>query len=348
MEEAEGHYREAVDKFPGFRRCWRNLGLIQARDERHDLAIGSFTKMIELGGGDAISLGLLGRAYLAKQDYLAAESAFRQALLLEPNNAQWRIGLARCVVKQEKFEEAAALLNVLIEREPERAEFWMLQANAFLGMKQPLRAAENLEMLALLGKAAADNLNLLGDIYLNEGQTDLAAGAYLRGLELDPHQPAAKPLRGASLLAERGATAQAKRVASGIHANLAEQLSPEESLKLSKLEARIAVADGDGGEAARILEEIVSHDPLDGEALMLIGQQHAHGGDPDRAIVYYERASGIAAFEAPAKLRQAQLLVTQAKYQQALPLLRRVQELQPREQVARYLEQVERLARAGS
>ena len=112
MDVAEGHFRDAVTRFPSFRRAWRNLGLIQAHDQHYDDAISSFTKMIELGGGDAISLGLLGDAYLAKQDYLAAESAFRQALLLEPDNASWRVLLARSVVKQEKYEEAAALLGV--------------------------------------------------------------------------------------------------------------------------------------------------------------------------------------------------------------------------------------------
>ena len=35
-----------------------------------------------------------------------------------------------------------------------------------------------------------------------------------------------------------------------------------------------------------------------------------------------------------------------ARYDEAVALLRRVQEIQPREQVARYLEQVERLSRA--
>src|SRR6185295_15577092 len=150
-EEAEAHYREAVQRFPSFRRAWRNLGLIQARAERYDDAIASFSKMLELGGSDSISLGLLGTAYMAKEDFLAAETAFRQALLLEPTNASWRIGLARSVVKQEKYEEAAALLAVLIEKEPERSEFWFLQANAFLGMKQPMRAAQNLEMVSLLG-----------------------------------------------------------------------------------------------------------------------------------------------------------------------------------------------------
>jgi len=344
MEEAEGHFRDAVTRFPSFRRAWRNLGLIQARDQRYDEAIASFTRMIELGGGDAISLGLLANAYLSKEDYLAAETAFRQALLLEPGNANWRIGLARSVVKQEKYEEAAALLGVLIERDPEQSQFWLMQANAFLGMKQPLRAAENLEMVALLGKATPETFALLGDIHLNEGQIDLAASAYLRGIDLDPAQPVARPLRSAEQLAARSAASQAGAVAERIRANLGSP-SPEEDLRLSKLQARIAAAEGDSGAAVRLLEEVAARDPLDGEALLLIGQHYAESGDRERAVLYLERAAVLEGFEAQAKLSQAKLLVGAEKYDEALPLLHRVQEINPREQVARYIEQVERLSR---
>src|SRR5262249_27205337 len=161
-------YRKAVEKFPSFRRAWRNIGLILTRDGGYDEAIRAFTRMIELGGGDAYSYGLLGFAYASKQDYQAAEAAYVNALLLQPDNTEWRLGLTRCVFKQNKFEDAATLLDSLIQRFPEKAEFWLLQAHTFVGMKQPLKAAENLEALDLLGGSTVDTLRTLGDIYLTE------------------------------------------------------------------------------------------------------------------------------------------------------------------------------------
>ncbi len=65
-------YRTAVGKFPAFRRAWKSLGMLYARNENFDAAIESFTKMIELGGADAYSYGLLGLAYASKQDYQAS------------------------------------------------------------------------------------------------------------------------------------------------------------------------------------------------------------------------------------------------------------------------------------
>ncbi|MGH2671120.1 MAG: tetratricopeptide repeat protein, partial [bacterium] len=272
----------------------------------------------------------------------------RSALLLQFDNTEWRLGLARCILKQQKHEEAAALLNVLLETHPERAEFWMLQANAFIALKQPLRAAENLEVVRRLGKATADSQRLLGDIYLNEGWMDLAAAAYAAGLEIDPAQPAGPSLRAAEALVARGAMPQGRALAARIRRAFGEHLTDEESRAVLRLEARIAVADGNGGEAVRILEEIAAADPLDGEALMLLAEYHARAGDPERALLYYERAGNLDPFEAAAKVRQAQILAGRGRYQEALPLLRRAQEIRPRDEVARYLEQVERLARTRS
>ncbi|MCI0586087.1 MAG: tetratricopeptide repeat protein [Planctomycetes bacterium] len=347
MEEALENYQKAVAKFPSFRRAWRNLGLIHVRAGRTDEAIHAFVRMIELGGADAYSYGLLGFSYSAKQDFQPAEAAYRLALLLQPDNTEWRLGLARCVFKQEKFEDAATVLDMLIARYPDKAEFWLLQAHAFLGKKQPLKAAENLEAVDRLGKATVDSLQTLGDIYASESLMDLAARAYRRSIDVDPNQPLSRPLRSAEVLAARGAVTEARQVASHIRETWGKRLEEADRRRLLKLEARLSMAEGAGSaETAGLLEEIVKIDPLDGEALMLLGQHYSRQNEPDRAILYYERAASLEAFEANAKVRHAQVLVGLGRFSEAVPLLRRAQEAGPREDVARYLDQVERIARA--
>jgi len=347
MDLALDNYRRAVEKFPSFRRAWRNLGLIHARDGRNDEAIRAFTRMIELGGGDGYSYGLLGFAYAANQDHQAAEASYRNALLLQPDNTEWRFGLTRCAFKQEKFEDAASLLDVLIERYPDNAEFWLLQAHTYLGMKQPIKAAENLEAMHFLGKATVDSHHTLGDIYVSENLMDLAARAYRRAIDVNSEQPIARPLRSAEVMAARGALPQAREVAEHIRTVWEQRLEGPDRAKLLKLEARLTMADGTStAETARVLEEIVSLDPLDGEALMLLGQHYSRQNEPDRAIFYYERATSIDAFEVNARIRHAQVLVGMGRYADAVPLIRRAQEVKPREDIARYLEQVERIAKA--
>ena len=122
----------------------------------------------------------------------------------------------------------------------------------------------------------------------------------------------------------------------------------QDKRKLLKLEARLSMAQGveAGPETIAVLEEIIKLDPLDGEALMLLGQHYARHNEPDRAMFYYERAASLDAFAVNACIRHAQVLVGLNRYAEAVPLLRRAQDVKPREDIARYLEQVERQARA--
>jgi tetratricopeptide (TPR) repeat protein len=347
LAPARANYERAVAKFPSFRRAWRNLGLIHARNADYDRAITAFNRMIELGGGDAYSYGLLGFAHAARQDFQPAEAAYRTALLLQPENTEWRLGLTRCVFKQEKFEDAAALLDVLIARYPDKADFWLLQAHTFIGRKQPLRAAENLEAMDCLGKSTPESLYTLGDIYSSENLPVLALRAYRRAIDARTGPALDRPLRSAEVLAARGAVEQARALTQHIHQALGGQPAEDERRKLLKLEARLSMAEGDGRpEVLAVLEEIVRLDPLDGEALMLLGQHHARQGEPDRAIFYFERAASREAYEVQALVRHAQVLVGLSRYAEALPLLRRAQELKPREDVARYIEQVERIGKS--
>jgi len=350
LTAAAACYSRAVEKQPSFLRAQKNLGLVYVQSNAYEKAIGPLTRAIDLGAADGLTFGLLAHCYSMTEQHVAAESAYRQAMMLQPDVNDWKIGLARCLFKQRKFEEAAALCGDMIRRDPSRVDLWLLQANAFLALKQPLKAAENYELLDRAGKANVACLNTLGDIYVNEGVPDLAVDAYLRALAKDPSS--ADPtlfLRDGEVLAARSAQAEAGRLVGRVKETFGARLGATEQKRVLKLEARLAAAQGSSGaEQAKLLEELVALDPLDGEALILLAQNHARNGQPDKAYFLFERAEGIEKCEAEARLRHAQLLVKNTRYAEALPLLKRSQELHPREDVARYVEQVERAARSMS
>lgn len=346
LEDALASYKVAVEKFPSFRRAYRSIGLICTRLSRFDEAIAAFNRMIELGSVDPYAYGLLGYCHTQKQDHQPAEAAYRNALLLQPNNVEWRLGLTRSVFKQGKYEDAASLLDVLVAAYPDKADFWLLQSHTYLGLKQPLKAAENLEAMDALGKSTVDSLFTLGDIYVAESLPDMAAGAFERAVRLSPTQPPARAIRSAEVLSQRGGLTQARALANLIRETFGESIADADRRKLLKLQARLAMAEGSGtDESVRILTEVIELDPLDGEALMLLGQHHSRGGRPDQAILFYERAARIDAFAPQAKVRIGQVFVSQARFDEALPLLREAQAMRPRDDVARYIEQVERAAK---
>jgi tetratricopeptide (TPR) repeat protein len=346
LAEAAQCYRDALNKFPSYLRAHKNLGLVEVRLGNFDEAIKPLSRVIQLGSGDGLTYGLLGYCYSSTGQYVPAESAYRDAVMLQPDVLDWKLGLTQAVLRQQKYGEAATLLDGLIARYPDRADFWLLQANAYIGMGKPMTAAENFEIVQRMGKSTIQSLNTLGDIYVNESLWDMAARAYGLAAELDPSQDVQQSLRRVEVLAQRGALEQSKALLTRVKQLYGDRIDADDRKKLLKLEARLAVAEGVGGEAVEVLEEIVTLDPLDGEALILLGQHYATIDEIERAIFYYERAESIEAFEADAKVRHAQLLVSQARYDEALPLLKRAQELNPREDVAGYLQQVERAARS--
>lgn len=346
LDEAIEVYEIAVKKYPKFRRAWRNLGMIYVRKSEFSKALPALRRVIELGGSDAITYGLLGFAYSSVENFISAESAFRFAVLLDSATMDWKMGLARCLFKQESYSQAASLCGSLIEKQPDNADLWLLQANAYIGLNQPLKAAENYEFVDRLGKSTVDSLNMLGDIYINENLYEMAVSSYIRAMEKDQVQNTKRAIRAAKVLTANGAIKETQLLIERIESLQSDTIEADAKKELLKLKARLAVAEGSGDEEARVLEEIVALDPLDGEALILLGQHYKRSNKSEKAIFYYERAASIEKFEADAKVRHAQLLVSKGKYKEALPLLRRAQTLKPRNDVLKYLDQVEHIAKS--
>lgn len=339
-------YKRCVEKYPKYRRAWKNLGIIYVRQSDFAQAIAPLTRSLELGDNSAIVYGLLGFSYSSTENFLAAESAYRMAILLDGQTIDWKMGLARSFFKQQRFSEAIALTSLLLENDSNRVDLWLLQANAYIGLKEPMQAAEIYELVDLMGGLTIDSLNLLGDIYINEQLYELATNSYIRAMELNADQKPDRALRSAKILAARGALTETREIVEKIETLFGGKLEVNDRKDILKLKSRMAVAEGSADEEARVLEEIIELDPLDGEALILLGQYYNRKGDSEKAIFYYERASALEAFEADAKVRHAQLLVGLNKYTEALPLLRRAQQINYRENIQDYLEQVERVAKS--
>lgn len=345
LETAQAGFRRAVDLALNFRRAWRMLGLTAVRREQYDSAIDAFTEVVRLGGSDSLTYGLLGFAHLREGSPLAAESAYRMAVLLDPETLDHKLGLAQAFFRQRRFAEAATLCDALIEERPDKADLWLLQANAFIGMEETLRAAQNFEMVDRLGGATAAMLLNLADVYVNQELFEPGVRAHLRALRMDPPAAPDRALRATRVLIARQALDDAKELLAGIESVAADVLVEEQRKELLRLRARIAVAEGATDEQADALRAIVALDPLDGQALNLLGQHEANAGDFERAAFYYERAEGLPEFEAEAKVGLAKLLVKQKRYDEAVSLLRRAQDIERRSDVQAYLEKVQEFAK---
>ncbi len=341
---AVAHYEAALAKFPDFLRAQRNLALALVRNGAYREALPALSRTLALGGADGRIFGLLGFAHTQEGQFSGGGAAYQQALMYEPENFDYQLGLVKCHLATAHYPAAQALLNELLARHPERDALWSLQANLFIQQNDLTRAAVNFEILRKLGKATAANLTLLGDLYLTQGVPDLALSAYLAAADQDAGANRTRTLRAADLLISRGAWAEARQLLARVRELGASQGTPDDDLKLLRLEARVALSTGAGEQAIQTLEQILRRNPLDGETLLLAGDHYKQTGDAERAALRYDAAAKLQGFEAAALVKQAQLLVESQKYSQALELLRRAQRLEPKENVQRYLERVEQVA----
>jgi tetratricopeptide (TPR) repeat protein len=346
LTNAVRHFQAALAKFPDYRRAQKNLGFALVRDGKFREAVEPLSRTITLGGADGKVLGLLAFAHASQGRHISAEAAYRQALVYEPENLEFQLGLVRCSVATANYDGALALLDELLQRHPERDTLWNLQAGIHIQKEQPAQAAISLEILRRLGKATPQNLYLLGDLYMTREARDLALESYREALDKDGGQNAAKALRAAQILASRGAWNEARELLAKIRAAGAVP-GPADELKLLKLEARAAMASGEGEKAIATIEQISLKDPLDAEALLLAGDYYAKTGQREKAEFRYKTAAGIEGYEADACVKHAQLLVQSQNYASAVELLRKAQKAKPRDNVQRYLEKVEQLARTS-
>ncbi|MGZ0709316.1 tetratricopeptide repeat protein [Coraliomargarita sp. W4R53] len=343
LNNAAQAYRKALRKYPNFRRAHKNLGLVLVQDGKLSAAIPALSKALELGDVDGRSYGLLGYSYLTEQLYYPAEAAYRQAILMQPKVRDWKLGLARCLVETENFKGAIALFDTLIKQEPDNADFWLLQANAYIGLNNNSAAAQNLEVVRRMSKADSRSLTMLGDIYMNQSHPELALSAYLSALKQSGVNSQAL-MRSAKLFTQTGNFAEAKALIAQIREQVS-QLSEANQLSLMTLEAKIARSEGDEDAAFTILKQIVERDVLNGDALIELGNYYAEHDDFERAVNRYEQAQMINDFERPALIAHAQALIRKKNYQEALLRLNRALELKADRYLADYVERIERAAK---
>ncbi|MHB9009355.1 MAG: tetratricopeptide repeat protein [Limisphaerales bacterium] len=338
------HYEAALAKFPDYRRAQKNLALALVREGRYAEAVRPLTRTITLGGADGRIYGLLGFALMNEERFQSALPAYQQALLYEPDNLDFQLGLVKCHLATANYEAAHALLGELLAKYPEKESLWALQARLYVQRNDLPNATVSYEILRRLGKATAPDLMLLGDIYMTREAPELALSAYLAALEQEGGQDLTRALRAAEILTSRGAWEEARRMFERIRVVAGERLTGQDELTLLKLETKATMATGAGEDAIQVLETVLRKNPLDGEALLLAGDYYARSGEPEKATFRYASAARVSGFEADAMVKHAQLLVKSQSYPAAVELLRKAQKLKPRDAIQRYLDKVEQAA----
>jgi tetratricopeptide (TPR) repeat protein len=344
-EKAMAAYRVAIQKFPNFFRAYKNLGLVLVNEGEFEKALPFLRKGLELGGTDGSLYGPIGLALLNLGRPAQALTAYRQALLFDTGNIQWQTGKLRALFDVGHHLDASALLDTMIANDPANHHLWVWQANTFLSLESFEKAAANLEIVKRLGKADSASLGLLGDIYLKADLHDLALDNYLAASEL-AELDSERLIRTARGFIARRLWVEADTYLAKTAAR-AESLSPREQGHFFTLQAQAAIELDQIDRAAELLEKVIAHDPMNGNALLTFGQLQQRQGLYVEAGFAFEQAAKVEATRVNALVQHARMLVANRDYGAAVPLLERAIILEPGQRLESYLERVQQAARAN-
>ncbi len=344
----EKRLRTAIGKFPSFRRAHRTLALSHIQREQYDKAVAPLLKVIELGGGDDQSYGLLAYAYLTLEKHESALSAYRMARMFKPDSPDFRRGQAHCLLMTQQHKAAIALFDELIAETPAEREYWLLQANAFLGTDQKVKAIANLEIVADSGRADFASLTLLADLHLDQDNHGLALKRYRQALNDFPPESARPTLRPLDYLIQRRLFEDADGYLRLVREKLGDRIKadPQAARRIAVHEAQIQLEVGDAERGAALLRETLKTDPLNGRSLLLLGEHHLRKAEYEQSGIQFERALADPETQVDALVALGRLAVEQNLLKEALPHLSKALTLRPNPDIERFRASIQKALEA--
>ncbi len=343
LTRAEQTYEQALIKFPSFLRAKKNLGFVQLSLGKLDPAAQNLAKAISMGEADGISYVALGYCHLSLGRVVSAENAYRMAILLHPESMDARNGLVNCLLSTNRFGEALALLDELLESKPNDLFCHKARASALQGQGRDEDAVVALETLRRMNQLDSMGTLSLGDLYHNLGLYDLSLAAYQQALAKKEKLSLSRYARAAKVLINRGAYAAGFKYLEDMEKTFGEGYTEADQREIRMLQAEVRLATGKREDAEKILDDLIQKQPLDGEALLLSAKLAAQNLDYAKAALRFERAAKIAEFEVDSLIEHARTLVSAKDYQKASDLLERAQSIAPQPRVARYLKAINNL-----
>jgi len=343
LEDALAEYDRAIEKFPTFRRAWKNLGMLKTRNADYEGAVEALVRCIELGDTSPDTYGTAAYGHLRVGNLMAAELAYNAAVMLEPNNIEWIEGKAQAMISGKRFREAVPLLEELLKRNPQRTIYRTFLANVYVETEQFLKAAQVFELMHAMGEGDTATRLQLANIYSLQGMYDLSVDTFIAAQRSDLVSLLPQVLTTVRYLLQMEELRQAKRLFANLGV-LDPLWSSENRTRYLLLESSFAERAGDSQlEEAKLLEAL-ENDPTEGEALVRLGSIHADRGEKAKAMFFFERAYSSDNHEYDALILASEVLIGSKRFGESLDLLQRALNKQPTSELKLLIDQVKAAA----
>lgn len=343
MDKAEVRFQSAVKRYPTFIRAWNNLGVLYYSADKYAEAMPCFSKAVTLGDHEPTTFGLLGYCLERSGNIVAAEMAYMQALSGNPESTDWMEGLLRVYIAGKQFGRAESLVKSLIRLRPTEARFWLGYASILLAQNRKLEATVLLEASVGAGFAGPNELNLLGDLYAEQGLSAEAASIYQRIMAISPDPGEHKLLHLAQVLIQVGKLSQAEEVLG----RLKTDLTPASRLLYLQTKSDLFAARKQWPEARQPLQELLQTEPLNGGALLGLGLAYEAEDDLIHAAFAFEAACQVSDSTYRASLELANIELRNRHYEKCIEHLQKALAIERTEAVEDFLARVKTLVVKG-
>jgi tetratricopeptide (TPR) repeat protein len=316
---AEAAFHLALVGLPNHVRALEALGILYLQAEHYADARSYLARAVELGRNTAHVHAALGYLELKTYRYWSAGHMFQRALTLDPRNRTALRGLLHALTETGEHAKARALVEQLLRDEPDDPDLWRYRARVALATNDRTAAVASLETALRLGDDSIENRRACAALHLESGNIaraiELLPGAAARGLEFGLVDQALGWLASENRWDEfRTLAASVDRTALG---------AVEQSRLLTR-RASLAMREGNRRAAGTVLQEALALDPLNGDALVALGQIYRADRDLGRADLLFRRASAYGTARGSALMARAEVAVDQGDYEGALTHLRTV------------------------
>jgi tetratricopeptide (TPR) repeat protein len=216
-------------------------------------------------------------------------------------------------------------------------------------------AIVNLETLRLKGIADETNLNLLGNLYMDRNEPQLALLAYMAAMEKTSTQNLSRSLKAAKILTDYGFPDKASQMVSQIREKSFTTLSTPDQISLLLTEVRISQAMKKTEVTTSLLNQLLEINPTDGDVLLetarhkdLLSREETdeqkRASYVNEAKTNYQLAARVDQVAYSANLSLGQMLVRERRYSEALNHLQTALNLKKSESLEQYTNRVRRAA----
>jgi tetratricopeptide (TPR) repeat protein len=185
-EKALPYFQRATESDATYAEAWAQAGFCNEKLGRHVEAIEASKKAVSIRPS-AESYFNIGLAYYYQKQYRESETAYRQAIKLDPYNAAdayYALGLTYREARQ--FDDEVQAYKHAIRLKPDYASAYERLGQRYLAMGKNAEAIEAFKQLAALKPGDAATQNNLGEAYSAMGKQDEAVEAFRQAVTFKP------------------------------------------------------------------------------------------------------------------------------------------------------------------